>query len=238
MASLALAPSCETYDRPGRPDDSKRTADHASAAASEPKTPASQARRLKIDHKAVASEGEKVYNTMCVACHGPAGVGKVGIGPRLASETFLEAASDEMLVKTVTLGRAGTTMPPWGASLSEREIHAIVGYLRGLVPHELAVLDESPLKGDTTAGAATYQAICGRCHGKAGAGYQESSSGTGIGRSAFLDTVSNGYMRHLVKHGKSNTQMRPFDSKAPTAVANLSDTEIDNVITYLRSRAW
>jgi len=183
-------------------------------------------------------QGKEIYSSKCAACHGAKAEGRIGIGPSLASKTFLEAASDEMLAATIKKGRSGTTMIPWGTVLGETDVRSIIAYIRSTTPHEPAQLDESPLKGSAESGKEIFSGICARCHGSSGAGYQESSSGTGIGRTAFLNSVSNGYLRYIIKHGKSLTQMRPFDSSAPTAVANLGDAEIDNVIAYLRSSAW
>ena len=223
------------------PDDANRSEDKVAAARAQQAAnggSSSSGAKLNIDYDAVKAEGETLYKTTCIGCHGMTGEGMVGIAPRLASASFLAAASDEMLVKTITQGRPGTTMAPWGAALQERQVHAIVGYLRSLAPHEPAKLNEAPLAGDVTRGGDVYARICSTCHGKHGAGYQESSSGTGIGRKVFLDTVTDGFLRHIIKQGKSGTKMRPFDEKAPTAVANLNDQEIEDVIAYLRNKAW
>ncbi len=80
--------------------------------------------------------------------------------------------------------------------------------------------------------------MCSGCHGRSGAGYQETANGTGIGRKAFLDAASNGFIRYIVSYGKSQTKMRGFASKNITAVANLSDQEIEDTIAYLRANAW
>ncbi len=66
----------------------------------------------------------------------------------------------------------------------------------------------------------------------------ETANGTGIGREAFLDSATNGYLRYVIKHGKSDTPMRGFAGDDPVAVANLDDDEIENVIAYLRDHAW
>jgi hypothetical protein len=45
-------------------------------------------------------------------------------------------------------------------------------------------------------------------------------------------------LRGIIKNGKDNTAMRPFDKKSPVAVANLTDEEIDSIILHLRKNAW
>ncbi len=194
------------------------------------------ARTIEVTPKK-AEAGKRVYQ-LCAACHGSSAEGKAGVGPRLASETFLQAASDAMLVATITNGRAGTTMIPWGAALKPPQMEQLISWLRHETPTRPATLDESPLRGRAKAGEKLYRDSCATCHGPSGAGYQESGSGTGIGRSAFLDTVSDGFMRFIIKNGKSDTGMRPFSKKHSAGGAHLTDREIEDVISYLREAAW
>ncbi len=129
-------------------------------------------------------------------------------------------------------------MIAWEQILKDEQVTALIAYLRSLDPVEPAVLDESELKGVADNGERIFRAVCSGCHGRSGAGYQETANGTGIGRKAFLDSASNGFIRYIVSYGKSQTKMRGFASKNITAVANLSDQEIDDTIAYLRANAW
>jgi mono/diheme cytochrome c family protein len=174
----------------------------------------------------------------CMGCHGERGDGRVGIGPRLDSETFLAAASDEFLVNNIKNGRTGTTMIPWGGTYSDAQIESVVAYLRSLRSVEPATLDESPLQGTVATGEEIYRTICASCHGRSGGGYQETANGTGIGRRTFLEKASNGFIRHIVNDGKKHTAMKGFNKNAPASVANLTEQEIDSVIAYLRANAW
>ena len=180
----------------------------------------------------------KVHFATCSGCHGMNGEGRMGMAPRLNSKTFLAAASDEMLVRTISAGRPGTTMVPWGMALDKAAIDSIVAYMRSWTEVVPAQLDESVLNGNVEAGAQVFASICAACHGKSGGGYMESANGTGIGRKSFLDSVSNGFIRYLTKHGKSNTPMRPFALESKVAVANLTDQQIEDVIAFLRNSAW
>ncbi len=175
---------------------------------------------------------------MCMGCHGKDAAGRVGIGPRIASKTYLAAASDDFLAGTIKKGRSPTTMIPWEKILSDQQVEAVIAYLRSLEPVAPAVLDESELKGVAQNGERIFRSVCSGCHGRSGAGYQETANGTGIGRKAFLDSASNGFIRYIVSYGKSQTKMRGFASKNVTAVANLSDQEIEDTIAYLRANAW
>ena len=175
---------------------------------------------------------------LCMGCHGKDAAGRIGIGPRIASKSYLAAASDDFLARTIKKGRSGTTMIPWEKVLSDQQVEAVIAYLRSLDPVEPAVLDESELEGAAENGQQIFRAVCSGCHGRSGAGYQETANGTGIGRMAFLDSASNGFIRYIVSHGKSQTKMRGFAFRNITAVANLSDQEIEDTIAYLRANAW
>lgn len=202
---------------------------HARADAGEPRT-------VQVEPWAVA-QGKGLF-AQCAPCHGQSAEGRVGFAPSLASKSFLETATDDMLIRTIKKGRPGTTMISWESSLNDGQVRSIVAYLRSLTPTEPAALDESPLRGDADRGGKVFSDICRMCHGNTGAGYQESVSGTGIGRKVFLDEVSDGYLRRIIRRGKSGTPMRAFSTKTVTAVANLTDQEIEDVIAFLRRSAW
>jgi mono/diheme cytochrome c family protein len=195
------------------------------------------ANRYVKDDPAMVAQGKASFGA-CMGCHGEKGDGRVGIGPRLVSQSFLEAAGDDFIFANIKNGRTGTTMIPWGATYSDAQIESIISYIRSEKPTTAANLDENPLQGDVAKGGESFRAICASCHGRAGGGYQETSNGTGIGRKVFLDKASNGFIRHIAREGKSHTAMKGFAAKDPTAVANLSDVEIDNIISYLRHNAW
>jgi cbb3-type cytochrome c oxidase subunit III len=199
--------------------------------------PVPQKMRTVQLHDRMVEQGRNLF-TQCIACHGKGGEGTVGLGPRLNSESFLAAASDDFLVRTITKGRAGTTMIPWGQAMSQDDIYALVAYIRSWQDVRPAALNEDPLQGDESRGQALFANICSGCHGRNGAGYQETANGTGILRAAFLSDVSNGYLRYIIQYGKSQTKMKGFREESRVAVANLSGQQIDDVITYLRRNAW
>lgn len=197
---------------------------------------ASDARWVESSRRAI--ELGKASFATCMGCHGPDAAGRIGIGPRIASKSYLAAASDDFLVRTIKQGRMGTTMVPWGGVFGDEQIEALVAYLRSLSPVAPATLNETQLAGDSANGEIIFRNICSGCHGRSGAGYQETANGTGIGRKAFLDSASNGFIRFIVGQGKTQTKMRGFAADNITAVANLSDQEIDDTIAYLRANAW
>ncbi len=211
----------------------------AGAAAARPISDGSPPKNTRwVEASARNIELGKATFGMCMACHGEDAAGRIGIGPRIASKTYLAAASDDFLAQTIKKGRNATTMIPWEKVLDDQQVEAVIAYLRSLEPVEPAALDESELKGVVENGERIFRAVCSGCHGRSGAGYQETANGTGIGRKAFLDSASNGFIRYIVSYGKTQTKMRGFASKNITAVANLSDQEIEDTIAYLRANAW
>lgn len=193
-------------------------------------------RRVEVTPELVA-KGKALFGR-CTGCHGKQGQGRIGIGPRINSQSFLAAATDDFLYHTIQRGRAGTTMIAWGEQLAPMEIRALVAYIRSWKNVAPVALDESPVSGDSAKGEKLFADICASCHGRTGAGYQETANGTGILRKAFLSSVSNGFLRYIIEHGKSGTKMRPFATKSAVAVANLNERQIESVIAYLREKAW
>ena len=85
----------------------------------------------------VAAEGEKVFQSNCVMCHGPQGHGD---GPASGSldpkpknlAAFQENAADDYLYWRVSEGRPGTAMVAWKGILTEEQIWQVVSFIRTL----------------------------------------------------------------------------------------------------------
>jgi cytochrome c oxidase cbb3-type subunit 3 len=179
--------------------------------------------------------GETLYNQNCVFCHQPDAIGKPGLAPSLTNPELLSISSDKYLMSTIRDGRQGTSMVPY-AHLGRDKIKAIVAYLRSheTLPHRSAEVDGQPdAHGDPRFGKQWFDQVCSTCHGVQGDGYLAGGSGTAIGKPGFLDKVSDGYIRETVKVGRSNTRMLPFQGAA--GLSNMSDQEIDDIITYMRT---
>ena len=187
------------------------------------------------EHSAAAKEGEQLFNQNCAACHQADAIGKPGLAPSLTNEELLSIVSDDFLTKTISNGRAGTSMMPF-KHLSDDKIKAIVAYLRSheTLPNRSAEVDaQATNQGDPRMGELWFSQICSTCHGVKGDGYAAGGTGTAIGLKGILDTVSDGFLRESIKMGRSNTRMLSFQS--PAAMANLTDQEIDDIIAYLRT---
>jgi mono/diheme cytochrome c family protein len=76
--------------------------------------------------------GQEIYETLCVACHRPGGVGAEGSAgvagiPALANNPFVALENPRPLVQTLLTGRAG--MPAF-RGFSDEEIAGVASYIR------------------------------------------------------------------------------------------------------------
>ena len=85
-------------------------------------------------------DGKQVFSTTCAACHQATGEGVPGVYPPLAGSEWVtgdEAKVVRILLHGVTgpIEVAGETfnsmMPPWGATLKDADIAAVLTYVRG-----------------------------------------------------------------------------------------------------------
>jgi mono/diheme cytochrome c family protein len=88
------------------------------------------------------ASGKKIFETVCIACHGPEGVGIPGNGKALAKNEFIRSLDDDALLAFIKKGRdpgdpkntTGVAMPPKGGNpaLSDDDILDVIAYLRTL----------------------------------------------------------------------------------------------------------
>jgi high-affinity iron transporter len=83
--------------------------------------------------------GKKIYDTNCVACHGPKGDGKGPAGATLnpkptdfTSPPAMKDISDARMLKSIREGRPGTGMVAWGGILNEKDIEDVMAYIKSL----------------------------------------------------------------------------------------------------------
>lgn len=76
--------------------------------------------------------GKQVYNSTCVACHGPDGSGNPMLGaPRLNDNIWLYGSSEGTLIKTIGEGRQGH-MPAQKDLLGPERVHLLAAYVWSL----------------------------------------------------------------------------------------------------------
>jgi cytochrome c oxidase subunit 2 len=106
-------------------DYAKWVGDFKQAAATQADDP-----NKKWDAKDLIARGEKVYGTICVACHAPQGQGTPAMkAPALAGNKFVTGGKAGA-IDTVLNGRPNTAMQAFGKQLSDTEIAAVLSYVR------------------------------------------------------------------------------------------------------------
>lgn len=134
--------------------------------------------------------GREIYMERCFWCHGEEGRGDgpsaVGMIPRprdlvladykIRSTPHGQLPTDEDLFRVLSRGLPGTPMPGWERILSEKEIWALVSFVKSLGPRfeneNPEPIDPPPSsRGSAERGEEVYrQARCFTCHGEAGRG--------------------------------------------------------------------
>lgn len=86
--------------------------------------------------------GKAQFDTVCIACHGPGGVGVTGLGKPFTTSEFLLTVNDQELLTFIKTGRpisdpantTGVDMPPKGGNpaLTDEQLIDIIAYIRTL----------------------------------------------------------------------------------------------------------
>jgi len=108
--------------------------------------------------------GRQTYAHYCQTCHGESGAGDgfnaFNLDPRprdLSDPGFQKSKSDADLTDAVRRGGAGVglspLMPPWGHTLSSRQIDAVVLHLRSLSRPPAPPVGQNKPPGATPAGS-------------------------------------------------------------------------------------
>jgi mono/diheme cytochrome c family protein len=106
-------------------------------------------------------EGQKVYSSICAACHGDSGQGKPGQAPPLAGSEWVNAANFKEAGEVPQLGLNGevhvagqdwnSQMAPMGAALSDSDLAAVLTYIRGSWGNKGADVSAADIKAMRTA---------------------------------------------------------------------------------------
>lgn len=171
------------------------------------------------------------YQRYCALCHGDDRQGHVNDhAPSLRSKTLLESGFPYVIGEAIAYGRPGTPMGGYitdvGGPLAKQEIRELVMWLREEANAAPLPQSESAVAGNADSGAPLYAQHCASCHGAEGQG----GTGTALGNAAMLAITPDGFLRHAVAKGRDGTPMAAFEG-------TLTDTQIDDVVAFLRSRA-
>jgi cytochrome c oxidase cbb3-type subunit 3 len=188
------------------------------------------ARRQMAADLDLETRGSELYGRMCAVCHGAAGQGYAADdAPAIGRRDFLGAATDHYIREAIANGRTGTTMSSWGRArggpLSEKDVDAIIAFMRLWAHRGTPALDESALHGDAARGAEAYARECVRCHGAMGT----AGPMLRIGNPELLADASDGFLRDAIRRGRAKTPMVSFEK------ALGGSGGVDDVVALFRS---
>ena len=97
-----------------------------------PMPPAAAVAPLTPEQQKRFTQGQELYNNLCVACHQPDGQGREKIAPSLVNSRYVIAADAGVSARIVLSGKEGSVglMPPLGASLTDEQIAGVLTYIR------------------------------------------------------------------------------------------------------------
>ena len=182
-------------------------------------------------------QGEKLYRQHCAACHGYDGNG--GVGVPLTLPDFQYSVTNKYLKTTIRNGRPGRVMPAF-SSLSNKEIKALIQYIRQWAPGKPYRYPITPVVGDAKHGQQLFQNHCAACHGPNG----EGGKGTGLTFSrprdlpiiapalnnpGFLKAASDQFIKATLMNGREGTPMVSFLQHG------LTEQDINDLVVFVRS---
>jgi mono/diheme cytochrome c family protein len=171
-----------------------------------------------------AMQGESIFASTCVACHGTQGQG-TDIAPSLVEAPILE--EPEAVYTTISQGRLEVGMPGWAQVLSPAEIDDVIAYLGQLGGGAAEATAPAQEEGDDELAAIqfTYIKVCATCHGISGEGKDDRPA---LANSKFIQGSDDETLFNLIANGRANTAMEGF-------AGELRQEEIQQIVELLRS---
>lgn len=170
-----------------------------------------------------------LYHNYCSVCHGDRGDGRSrargSLNPPPRDFTMATDLNRETMIVITTHGKPGTAMVGWKTQLTEKEIAAVVDYVRDTF---MVVARDPRLQQ----GRKLYAQNCVVCHGERGQGSAFPVGGPVPPRDfaspqARLE-LSRERMISSVTNGRPGTAMAPFAGRLPPA-------DIEAVVDYVRA---
>lgn len=170
-----------------------------------------------------------IYHNYCSVCHGDRGDGRSrargSFNPPPRDFTAAGDLNREAMIVIVTHGKPGTAMVGWKTQLNEKEIAAVVDYVRDVFM--VVALDPRLQRGKTL-----YAHNCAVCHGERGQGSTHPVGGPVLPRDLSSPQsraeLSRERMLASVTHGRPGTAMASFADRLPPA-------DIESVVDYVRA---
>ncbi|PCI64236.1 MAG: cytochrome c, diheme subunit of cytochrome bc complex peta [Kordiimonadales bacterium] len=185
-------------------------------------------RKLTAAQSRVAASNYKKY---CTLCHGEDRQGYVNDhAPSLRSKSLFQSGVPHEVLRALSYGREGTAMGGYldevGGPLTLDETWNLTYWLFWQANVDRVRIGKKLIEGDVSRGEVVYKANCTSCHGENGEGVNAPA----LGNQSALAHNSDEFIRYAIRNGREDTPMIAWKD-------TLSDTDIDNVTAFLRSKA-
>lgn len=192
--------------------------------------------------------GARVFRYRCSLCHGETGEGDgvlaTTIGNNAESDLLHFRYADERKGVTQFLQKGAnghipnSNMPAWEGGISTGEIKSLALFIEQFhtdYQNATALIQQQKLKADRNrrSGQALYKDRCRACHGKSGKGDGHLAAiikdppPTDLTRSR----ASYQFLKQIISNGGAAVNR---SSKMPAWGVDLTDTEINNIIRYIK----
>lgn len=193
--------------------------------------------------------GAFVYATRCVLCHGSQGMGEGALPMSLKNypDTNVvlpkHTANREEILRVTVFGatneKISTHMPPFGKELTWTELESVAGFIQLLrsnknEAYKLLTKHSPKTKANKKVGQQIFDTRCVLCHGKFAEGDGRMSKLLKDPPPADLTAsrMPEQYLKQIIEQGGEamgrSKHMPPWGDQ-------LSESEIDSVIVYLKS---
>lgn len=174
-----------------------------------------------------------IYHNYCSVCHGDKGDGRSRAQGSLVpppkdftNYAVAQQLTRKYMVDVVTNGRPGTAMTGWKTQLNQKEIEAVVDYVRNTFMPAAASADSS------SRGRSVYAKNCSVCHGDKGDGNSRARNSMSPAPRDFTSPAAKAEltperMIRSVSYGRPETAMAGFATQ-------LSKEDIKAVVDYIR----
>lgn len=193
----------------------------------------------------------QTYESLCARCHGEKGNGKgpnaiyLDPAPRdLTHAEFMATKPRARLVASIQNGVSGTSMPPWGKTLTDAQVQGVLDYVwaqyvkekpRQIKARKLP--DANPVAMSTDSvhrGETIFLQRCTGCHGRKADGHGPNSIDItprprNLTNAAFVQSVSDRRLFESIEYGVDGTAMPSWIDYG------LSQNDVGDIVNFIRS---
>lgn len=175
--------------------------------------------------------GEKLYNQLCLSCHGDNGKGEGNLtGTAINNQHFLSTFTNDDIYNMIETGKEVAMMPSY-AYLEKKDKENLVSFFRSWQTKPLQLDAPSLIEGNAENGEKLYSLYCITCHGETGSGFQGASAA--IAHPNTMELMTDRQMWISIAYGREETRMNA-SLKGLDGVRQLESQEISDIVEYIR----